>query len=232
MFGLEIITAGLLSIAPVPVSAVLECHRKAPPRINVRPTKGQVQYDFTKDKAALNSVDVDTVSPYGPRHKTTVSGLMSGSIQLKSNLSFLHETHSYLDKGCVYLKSVNVQIKVEPTIFVAKEYPKGGCMHTAILAHEFKHVQADQLIVNKYINLIGRKLERVVEAKGDTYGPMKKIRMKEVQENVRQALNDVVIDMNDVLNRERRIRQQDIDNLEEYKSIGVRCKSKDKPRRR
>ncbi len=232
MFGLVIIMAGLLTMAPTPVSAAIECHAKIPPRINVRPTKGRIKYDFTKNKAALNSVDVDTISPYGPRHKTTVSGLMSGSIQLKNNLSFIHETHPYLNKGCLFLKDVNVQIKVDPTIFIASEYPKGGCMHTAILAHEFKHIEADQLIVNKYINLIGKELERVVDVRGSTHGPMKKVRMDEVQEDLRQALNNVVIKMNDRMNRERRKRQQDIDNIEEYEHIGVRCKSMNQPRRR
>ncbi len=232
MFGLGIVVAGLLYMSATPASAALECHAKTSPRINVRPTKSRIKYDFTKSKAQLNSVNVDTISPYGPRHKTSVSGLMSGSIQLKSNISFLHETQPYSGRGCVYLKAVNVRIHVEPTIFIAREFPKDGCMHTAILAHEFKHVEVDQRIVNKYINRIGTAITKFVDLKGHEYGPIRAERMSGLQAEVGNELNAVVREMNDLMNEERREKQQAIDNLEEYEAIGTRCKSVNKPRRR
>ena len=76
----------ILITFPVSVQAqqVVECRAKTTPQINVIPKTENVKYDFTKSKAQLNSVDVDTISPYGPNHKTYVSGLMSGAIQIKS----------------------------------------------------------------------------------------------------------------------------------------------------
>lgn len=119
----------------------IECRAKIAPQVNVKPMTRNVQYDFTKTKAELNSFDVDTISPYGPQHKTQVSGLMSGSIQTKSQVELLHEKYALQGKGCLYLKSANVTISIDPTIFVAKEYKKGSCYHNAVLNHERKHVQ-------------------------------------------------------------------------------------------
>ncbi len=216
----------------MPAHAQITCLSKIPPQINVKPSKSHVKYDFTKTKAQLNSVDVDTISPYGPHHKTNVSGLMSGSIQLKNRVSFIYETYDRAKLGCVYLKAVDVEIHVEPTVFIAKEFPEGGCMHSAILAHEFKHVREDQLIVNKYINVIGRKISGIIDQYGSTYGPMKKRRMAERQEDMKNIVHRAIIDMNDDMNIERQRRQQAIDSLEEYESIGFQCKSRNKPRRR
>lgn len=214
----------LLFYMPAPVWAAVSCNLKAAPRISVTPVKSQIKYNFTKTKADLNKINVDTISPYGPHHKTNVSGLMSGSIQLASNVSFMQETYDSKNQGCLYLKAVNVKIHIDPTIYIAREFPKSSCMHNAILAHEFKHVEVDRLIVNKYINLIGRALGKEVDRQSQRYGPMKIIRIAEVQEDIKKSIYDVVLDMNDDMNRERRRRQQAVDTLEEYDSIGVRCK--------
>ncbi len=228
MFGLEILAAGMLYLAPTPVLASVECHAKSAPKINVLPTKSIVKYDFSKTKPELNKVDVDTVSPYGPNHKTYVSGLMSGSIQVKHQVSFIHETYDQLGKGCLYLKEVQIKVHIDPTIFIAKEYPKGSCMHNAVLTHERKHVREDQLIVNKYTNIIGKAVARVVNSQGAGFGPYDIARLPFVQQNVQNSLHKVVTKYTNKMNKERQQRQQAIDNLEEYESIGKRCKTQKK----
>lgn len=225
--------AGLLQLEPrvamdprvTPVVAQIECHAKTAPKINVTPSKSRVKYDFTRSKAQLNTVDIDTVSPYGPQHKTNVSGLMSGSIQVKNQVGFMHETYEQLGQGCLYLKSVDVRVHIDPTVYIAREHPQGSCMHTAVLEHERKHVREDQLIVNKYANIIGKALANVVNSQGAAFGPYEKARMPFVQQNIQNSLNEVVKKYNQKLNDERRKRQQAIDSFEEYESIGKRCKN-------
>lgn len=224
MFGLELIAAGMLYLSTEPVLAVVECKAKTAPQINVMPTKSRVKYDFTKTKPELNQVDVNTISPYGPNHKTYVSGLMSGAIGVKHQISFIHETYEQLDQACLYLKAVNVKINIDPTIFIAKEYPQGSCMHTAVLAHERKHVLEDQLVVNRYANIIGQALAEAVNTQGGVYGPFKVSELPYMQEQAQNTLHDIVKRLNQQMNEERQRRQQAIDNLEEYQSIGVRCK--------
>lgn len=239
MFGLEFLMAGMLAMphqtsqnAPdynqmlVPVVAQIECRAQKPPKINVLPSKSHVRYDFSKSKAQLNNVDVDTISPYGPNHKTNVSGLMSGSIQVRHEVAIMHETYQQLGKGCLYIKSVDVKVHIDPTVYIAKEHPKGTCMHNAVLIHERKHVREDQLIVNKYSALLGKALVSVINSQGSSFGPYDVSRLPFVQQNIQKSVTTVVKKYNDQMNEERRERQQAIDNLEEYETIGKGCKDR------
>jgi len=92
VFGLDLVMAGWLTMNQTPqiqpVRQVVTCKPRVAPEINISPSKSRVRYDFTKRKEQLNAVDVDTVSPYGPQHKTQVSGLMSGSIQVKHEMQY------------------------------------------------------------------------------------------------------------------------------------------------
>lgn len=217
------ILLALFAFFPSGKAFAIECHVKTPPQINVKPITNNVQYDFTKTKEQLNTFDVDTISPYGPQHKTYVSGLMSGSIQTLSQVEFMHEKYEHVDRGCVYLKAANVTIRIDPVIFIAKEYKKGSCYHNAVLNHERKHVREDQLIVNKYVSRIGRSLKDLIDSQNAAFGPYRLSQLNDVQINVQDSINEVVKRFNDDMNEERRKRQQAIDNLEEYESIGERC---------
>lgn len=209
-----------------PVAQQVECVAKVAPQINVKPSKSYVRYDFTKTKAQLNAVDIDTVSPYGPNHQTIVSGLMSGSIQVKHQVAFLNETYKELDQGCIYLKSIDVNVHIDPTIYIAREHPKGTCMHNAVLTHELKHVREDQLIVNKYAKRIGQALVKLVDAQGPSFGPYETARVPFVQQNIQNSITRIMKQFNDQMNEERQRRQQAIDSIEEYESIGKKCKNR------
>lgn len=231
MFGLELLSAALLYTSPeienraqvTPVVSQVTCNAPKSPKINISPSKSRVRYDFTKTKAQLNNVDIDTISPYGPNHQTMVSGLMSGAIQIKHEVSFIHETYDMLDQGCVYLSSVDVNVHIDPTIYIANEYPPGSCMHNSVLNHERKHVREDQLIVNKYASQIGQALAKVVDSQKGAFGPYETARMPFVQKNIQNSITKVIRSFNDQMNLERQRRQQAIDSIEEYESIGKEC---------
>lgn len=226
LFGLDLIMAGTIALSPIPVVAKIECHAKVAPKINVLPSKSKVRYDFTKTKPELNQIDVDTVSPYGPNHRTYVSGLMSGSIKVENQVGFMQEDYEQLGVGCIYLRTIDITIHIEPTVFIAREYPPGSCMHNAVLEHEHKHVREDQLIVNKYSNLVGKAMAAVVNANGPAFGPYPQAKLPMIQKNLQKSLNSVVKKYNTRMNQERQRRQQAIDSLEEYESIGKDCKNR------
>jgi hypothetical protein len=230
VFGLEFIAAGLLYFSPPPsVQEVFwkkECDAKPLPKITLSPSRSRVKYNFTKTKAELNNIDVDTVSPYGAQHKTTVSGLMSGALQIEQQVGLISETYRPFSYGCVYINSIDVKINIEPVVYIAKEHPQGSCMHNAVLIHERKHVKEDQLIINKYVSLIDVALHKTIKTLGSTHGPVDEERIPYVQKNLQETLNKVIIDYSDQMNEERRRRQQAIDNVEEYDEVGRRCRDR------
>lgn len=223
MFGIELLTAGYLHLASADVKSQIQCQPKVTPKIRVRPTRAQIKYDFTKNKNDLKRFDIDTISPYDPKHKTHIGGLMSGNIQLTQQTEFMHEIYDHVGYGCVYIKNIDVQIHVDPTIYIAKEYDKGTCQHKEILDHELKHVREDQLLVNKYSKLVGDDLKASLKVGGYSFGPYKAAEIHSVQKRLQEQLGALVIKRNDEMTVERQKRQQAIDSIDEYDSIAKRC---------
>lgn len=209
--------------SPSAFSMAIECYLKKPPKISVIPSNSLIKYDFTQTKDQLNKVDVDTVSPYGPRHKTSVSGLMSGAISIKSQIAFTQEIYENQGVACTYIQSMDITLHIDPTIFIASEYPKGTCMHNAIMQHELKHVREDQLIINKYANILGRELSSTIDKFRQKYKPVLVSEIPALQQDIQKIIHNDLKEYNQQLNEERQERQQAIDSLEEYESIGKSC---------
>lgn len=223
MFGLELMASGLLHLAATDVKSQIKCEAKIVPKINVVPTKSNVQYDFTKTKNDLSRFDIDTISPYEASHKTHVGGLMSGKIQLKQQTEFMQEAYDHVGYGCVYIKVIDVKIHIDPTIYVAKEHKQGSCNHNEILKHEKKHLREDQLVVNKYSGIIGENIKKSLISEGYSFGPYKISELAKVQKRLQRKIAKLVTERHDEMNLERQERQQAIDSIEEYDEIAARC---------
>ncbi len=224
MFGLELLMAGVVSMPVTEVRAsAVNCVPKVAPQVNVIPSKSRVKYDLSKSRDALKNFDIDTISPYGPEHKTHVGGLMSGSIQVARSIGFMHETYDTLGNGCIHIKTIDVKIHIDPTIYIASEYGKGSCHYNEILTHEKKHVREDQLVVNKYAQKIGKSLAKVMDDNGPVFGPYKIEELPAIQKNIETTLNSVISSFNEEMNEERSKRQQAIDSREEYDGISDKC---------
>ena len=208
---------------PVSGWASIECTSLFPTKISVLTEKTRIQYDFSQTKAQLSKIETDTISPYGTNHKTISSGLMSGALEIRSEVSFMQETFSSMGIGCLYVKSVDITLRTEPKIFVANEYKPGTCMHNAILEHEQKHVLEDQYIANKYISIIREAIYDVVSVQKSNVGPYSRLNMLKAQTNIQGEISKTISKYSKIMNKERRTRQQSIDTYEEYETIGKAC---------
>jgi len=221
MLGLELMAVGMLQLADMKV----ECKPHKAPQINVLPSKSNVTYDFSKSQAELNTFDIDTISPYGPDYTTHVGGLMLGEMQVKHRIGFMHEKYNGLDRGCLYFDTVEVKIHIDPTIYVARDFPEGTCKHRAILEHEKEHVQIDRIVINKYARSIGQAIEEEINriTKTAYSGPYRLNDMARAQKHYEEALNQVIRRETDKMNEERRAKQQELDNLDEYERVARAC---------
>jgi hypothetical protein len=99
-------------------------------------------------------------------------------------------------------------------------------MHKAVMVHEKKHVREDQLIINKYVSLVRKALDKKVEALGSTHGPVDTKEIPGLQKQLQTTLNQVILDYSDQMSKERRMRQQAIDTIEEYDEVGRHCRNR------
>lgn len=217
--GLELVMAGYVQLA----SGQVECKLKKAPEINVTASDTRVKYDHTKTKAQLQNFDIDTVSPYAPSVQTHVGGLMSGEVRISQNTRFMQETYPTINAGCMYIDKIEVKIHVDPTIYIAKDYPQGSCMFNAVVEHEKKHVAVDRAIVNKYTRLIIQAVDSTMKKVGYAHGPFLMQTMSSQQQILNGHVNKVVKHYSDQMNAERKKLQQQVDSIQEYNRVNSMC---------
>jgi len=222
VLGLDYVMAGYMHLA----GGTVTCQMKQAPEINVSASDTTVKYDHTQTQAQLDNFHIDTVSPYGKSVRTHVGGLMSGEVSLTQNTKYMQEAYPVIDAGCLYVAQINVAIHINPTIFIARNYPENGCMFQAVKEHEKKHVAVDRMLVNKYSNLIAQALNTTLKKVGFAQGPFAIQQTPVIEAKVTTIINGVVKQYSDAMSEERRQRQQAVDNLQEYERVNNLCKGR------
>ena len=207
-------------------SADIKCQLKTSPRIDISASDTSVHYDHTKYQQQLDRLGTDTKNPYGDNVRTHVGGLMSGEVSVSQNIRIMQETYPTLNTGCLYIDSIKINIHIKPTIYIAREYSKDGCMYKAVMEHEKKHINVDRVIVNKYTNLIIHGLDTALKKVGYAQGPFSAGRMEAEQKRLQEYTQNVVQAYSTQMTEERKTLQQKIDSLEEYERVNRSCRGK------
>lgn len=223
LIGLDYLAAGYLHLA----SSDFKCQLKKTPEITVTAADTTVRYDHSRSQAQLDAMEHDTVSPYAGNVQTHVGGLMAGEVSIAQNVRIMQETYPRFNFGCLYFDTVRVTITIKPTIYIAKEYKKDGCMYRAIREHERKHIAVDQQIVAKYKPRITDAVYGAVRELGAAHGPMKISTITAAQDRLQTHVQGVVRAFSGEMSAERRARQQEVDTLDEYERVQDKCRGRD-----
>ncbi len=211
---------------PLPVLASSSsnwCRVVRPPQVSIKTDTDKINWVFNVAQRDLNKFDVDTINPYGNSIHTDVGGLMKGGITMVQTMRFNTVTHNGIKQSCLFYDSVKVQLKIEPSIYIAREYPPGSCKHNAIKEHELKHINTDRMIVNKYANLIGKAIKAEIDARS-LYGPVSIAQEESIRQLMRSRMEGILRKINQKMEDERRTRQQAIDNINEYERVNNLCR--------
>ncbi len=207
-------------------SADIKCTLKKTPEISIVASDTQVNYDHTKSQSQLDNFETHTVSPYAKNVQTHVGGLMSGEVSISQNLRMMQETFPSFNAGCLFVDKISVSIHVAPTVYIAREYPKQGCMYAAIMEHEKKHIAVDREIVNKYTRIVGEAIDKVLKEIGYAHGPYPAQNLPAEQQKIHSVLQILLKQYSDAMSAERQKRQQAVDTLQEYERVQALCRGK------
>lgn len=222
MIGLDYLVAGYFHLA----AADTLCKARKTPEVSVIAKNSNVRYDHSRSQAELEQLKTDTISPYGADVQTHVGGLMSGEVRTAHNIRFVQEHFPRQHRACVYIDKIDVTIEIRPTIFIANEYPKTGCMYRAIMEHEKKHVAVDREIISKYKVQISRAVKEELARGQNVYGPVDIRSVGGKQEEIQARVTGVIKTLSANMGVERRKRQQAVDTLEEYERVKAKCKGR------
>lgn len=198
------------------------CRPSQAPVINVHASTDEILYNFGLSEKELENFGTTTVSPYAANIITDVGGLMKGGIETQQRMSFGTLTNTGTNQVCYWHDKVDVYIHIKPTIYIAREFPKGSCMHEAIMAHELKHVVVDRDIVNKYARLIGDALRADVN-RYRVFGPLPVSQKNALQSQLKTRMQSILTTYTTKMATERRQRQQQVDSLSEYERVNHLC---------
>lgn len=199
------------------------CTPNTVPEVNIHTSTNDITYDFSKSKKQLDQFSTDTINPYGPEVITDVGGLMKGGIQAAQKMKFGTVTNQRTREICYWYNTIDVNIHIKPTIYIANDYPRGSCMHKAIMAHEEKHIIVDREIVNKYALLVGEALKKEMTT-ARIYGPVHVTQGAAIESQIKTRMQTILKYYTDQMSAERRSRQQQVDSLSEYERVNNLCK--------
>mgnify|MGYP000158395830 CR=1 FL=1 len=215
----------LLAIMVMSTSAFAldKCPPKPMGKVNIVWGSDNIRYDFTKSQSQMDRMQTDTVNPYGRDVKTHVGGLMRGGISVQSNTQVAILTFPRTRQACLWVDKVDISIRIDPKIYIAREHRQGSCKHNAILEHEMKHVFVDREIVKKYIPIIHDFMEQAVTKVG-LVGPKDSNDANDYQKKIVDYMQGQLKRINERMYEERKQRQRGVDTLEEYERVANMCR--------
>ncbi|HEY0835696.1 MAG TPA: hypothetical protein VGE72_17470 [Azospirillum sp.] len=121
---------------------------------------------------------------------------------------------------CAALSSVKVTFGfIERVVYVARELPRGSCIHAEVLAHEMKHVATDEALLKEFEPIIRSRLETVAARQGTVRARSNQQAVQALRRPLDAALKDLLQDFS----RERDRRQAKVDTIQEYQRVSRSC---------
>lgn len=208
-----------------------ECPAHEPTKINIKPVSKKIKYDTSQSLKELQKYDTDTIDPYSFHGHSITQAFMKGGVGISSEVKFAGQSVPRYGVSCLWYDEINIEIKVDPTIVVAKEIYHDPCMRKAVIGHELKHVQVDRKIVNKYAKTIGQKLMAELKTRGFTAGPFKTERAEDVRQKMIRVVSQIIELEDQKMHLDRREQQLKVDTLEEYERVDDQCPAFEKKKK-
>lgn len=226
MTGLELAFATMLglSAANPAVTPVVDmsCGPQAMTEIDVIWSSDTITYDNSKSQNQLSNMPIDTKSPYSSHVATKVGGLMQGGLEVTTNMNISKISNPILKQSCLWLKNISIEIHINPTIFVASEYPKDSCMYNAVLEHEMKHIKVDREVATAYQEQL-RSMASAIAQQIGVVGPKREIEVEITHKKIIKYVEGNMTKVTDKMYEQRRRLQQKVDTLEEYERVQKKC---------
>ena len=121
---------------------------------------------------------------------------------------------------CAALSTVKVTFGfIERVVYVARELPRGSCIHGEVLAHEMMHVATDEALLKEFAPAIRRRIETAAARLGSVRARSQQQAAQALRRPLDAALKELLQDFS----RERDRRQAKVDTIAEYKRVSGSC---------
>jgi hypothetical protein len=197
------------------------CQPPRAPELEVSVDVRPIKMVYSKSSDDLKKFQIDTVNPYGNEVSTKIGGLTRGQINVNQRVTIGGAQRGA--ETCFWYETVKVIVQMDPTVYIAKEYPFGTCAHKAIREHENKHVKVDYNMIVRYRAVYEKALKKTL-LDNWIHGPYQVgVKQEDVQTVMMGKISDVAGYVTKKLETERGRAQQAIDSREEYDHVAGQC---------
>jgi hypothetical protein len=205
------------------VNYTIACKVEEAPHVKIAVTTDDIVYDYSHGTQELSALKTDTKSPFPPGTDSATGGLRQDHPTIHTRMQWDIIWEQKGNMGCMRYKTIDIEIHLQPQIFLAKEFDNGTC-RDAVLTHERRHVQVDREVMNKYAGVIGRSVQDIVNRVG-ALGPFNMDNVEAVKKQSSGYITRTMDQIENAMGTEMRARQQQVDSLEEYKRVGSFCQN-------
>lgn len=221
MYALLFCTLGPV-LAPDPAAAQsggrASCPSFGRPKVTIDYQMAPIRRDDGKSLAQLARMPGRKPGPAGSAHGH-VLGLTQARYGESSKIGALFQP---MPGGtvCGALQSLDVTFGFqERTVLVARELPKGSCIHGEVLEHEMKHIATDEKLLKEF----GPTLERRLEAAAARIGTVRARSQEQVLAAVRKPLEAEMRRLFQEFGQKRDRAQAKVDTVAEYDRVSQSC---------
>jgi hypothetical protein len=219
----HILLAGFLLGMSYHSQAAAQCLQpQQQPIMRVDLNADQPKIDHMQPRDGLKRFQIATVSPYDSGQTVHVNGLMRGAISLESQTAIAWQRQDNGADNCYWFNNININIKLNPTIYIAREIVKDSCLYQEVLKHEYQHYAVDLRVAQDYQLVLQDEIQRFMQQTG-VIGPFQSQFEAQAKHELMKRLEAILTSVNDRMKFDRIKRQSLVDTREEYDRIVRAC---------
>jgi hypothetical protein len=201
--------------APLLLAVALDCSLVEPPRVEIQ---------FVQNEPAvrrdLNMLQLaNRRDPKGSGMPRTL-GLTEAQMRVVTRLGT--ETYRSGMEVCLQPSLVRIELRIDSTIFIARELTNQPCRREQAMRHEREHVAIDRRIATEAIPRYREAVETTLAEIGPI-GPIAPGQVAAAIERVRARLRPALKRVTDQLYADRKTAQNALDTPEEYRRLWAAC---------
>lgn len=151
-------------------------------------------------------------------------GLTAAEQSLETNYQCGALENTRTHRVCVWAESLEVDFSYSKMdVYVSTQYPEGSCAYKVILAHENQHVSINQRVLNKYVALMKRAIQRdrTIPTKNR---PLPAGTFKEGQDIIAARIARIIQPLYNHYKKEVLRDNRMIDTMRNYRRIQAKCR--------
>lgn len=218
MFGIDTATIGKAYI----LAGLMSCDPQPAAGVNIIFDNIEPVVTHSLNHEDLGRFQTSTKVSHGSNEIMITGGITESRIDTAFQAGFKMLKNPVSGNVCLFLDRVDVNVKYEPIVHIASNYPEGSCRFQTTWLHELQHVNIDLLTIKEYLPYL-EKAAADAAAAIPVIGPIDNSAVDSTQKAIADRISAALTGISGHMDDIRGKRQQLIDTRQEYQRLSRAC---------